>query len=82
MDAVPPDFAVALKTGRFIRGFTLRELAERSRVPPWRISGFERRRAVPSANEFTALWHALTSNPPPPPAREPSPSPTEKAKSA
>jgi ribosome-binding protein aMBF1 (putative translation factor) len=64
MDTVPPHFGVAIKAGRYIRGWSVRTLSAKSTVPPWRISAFERGRAVPEGDEFALLWHALTSDPP------------------
>jgi transcriptional regulator with XRE-family HTH domain len=61
---VPTTFAVAIRAARFLRGYTLGDLAERTGVPTARISSFERGSAKPMPEEFGKLWAALSTDPP------------------
>jgi hypothetical protein len=61
MEHVPAEFAVALRTARFIRSLTLGQVASATGVPTWRLSSFEKGIDTPSVTELTTVWKFLTN---------------------
>jgi hypothetical protein len=61
MEHVPAEFAVALRTARFIRSLTLGQIAASTGVPTWRLSSFEKGIDTPSGAEFATVWKFLTT---------------------
>ena len=57
------EFQVAARAARYIRGFTIAEVAAGTGIPGWQLVAFERGSTELEADEFGALWKFLSDSP-------------------
>jgi hypothetical protein len=61
MQPVPDHFAQALRTGRLLRNFTVREISVATAIPTARIKAFETGESIPEPREFWLVWSFLST---------------------
>lgn len=61
---VPRDFATALRAGRTIRGFSVRDVAQGTGLTMWKLVSFEKGEEIPRPEEFARLWSFLSTGEP------------------
>jgi ribosome-binding protein aMBF1 (putative translation factor) len=53
----------AIKIGRVVKGWTQRQLGAATGLKPWRIWALENNVYTPRTEEWSKIWHALSSGP-------------------
>jgi len=53
------EFATALRAGRLLRGYTLKQVSAATGIPSWRLTSLERGDDAPVFEEFVTVWTFL-----------------------
>jgi hypothetical protein len=62
--SVAIEFAAGIRAAIAARGVSHREITNATDLPTFRVRSFADGVAIPQPDEFGALWHFLTTDPP------------------